>query len=119
MKVTNAKDKETMFPKIEEINWHVIKMFGAAVSEKVMACCARILARVWLARAELKRRAEHPCLWSRTHAFQPENAEWWGGQATIVPNVNSTTGESVILVVRLGSDSRIAVRVRVPRFVAC
>jgi hypothetical protein len=59
VKVTNAKDKETMFPKIEEINWHVIKMFGAAVSEKVMACCARILARVWLARAELKRRAEH------------------------------------------------------------
>jgi hypothetical protein len=56
--VTNAKGKETMFPKIEEINWHVIKMFGAAVSEK-LACCARILARVWLTRAELKRRAEH------------------------------------------------------------
>jgi hypothetical protein len=33
-------------------------------------------------------------------AFQPENAEWWGWQATIVPN--RTTGESVILGVRLG-----------------
>ncbi len=64
-----------------------------------------------------KRRAEHPCLRTRAPAFQPENAEWWGGQATIVPN--STTGESVILGVRLGSDSRIAVRLRVPRFVAC
>ena len=33
--VTNKKDKETMLPKILEIDGHVIKTFGAAVSEKV------------------------------------------------------------------------------------
>ena len=33
--VTNAKDKQTMLPVIQKTNEHVIKTFGAAVSENV------------------------------------------------------------------------------------
>ena len=74
---------------------------GVVCQLHACACCARVLARVWLARAGRKRRAEHGFADEGT-CISARECRWRGGQATVVPKVYGTTGESVILGVSFG-----------------